>query len=202
MMERLRAMASLLEPLRPLSERTLLEIGAAMGSNVPYLMDLGFRPERILINDVVPEKIEQARSWLPAGVRAVPGDAAALPETETFDVVFAATVFTSIGTYVQRQQVAEKMWRLTAPGGGVLLYDFTWNNPWNRGVRKLTLRDVRRLFPDATVMRHLRVTLAPPLARHVSLPLYRLLSRLAPLRTHVVCWLGKATSARYRPLCI
>jgi hypothetical protein len=35
------------------------------------------------------------------------------------------------------------MWRLTAPGGGVLLYDFTWNNPWNRAVRKLMLRDVR-----------------------------------------------------------
>jgi hypothetical protein len=51
MMERLRAMASLLKPLRPLLERALLEIGAAIGSNVPYLMDLRFRLERILLND-------------------------------------------------------------------------------------------------------------------------------------------------------
>ena len=188
--ERLRAMDALLHALHPLAGRTVLEIGASMGSNVPHLLNLGFRPEHIVINDVVPEKIAQARLWLPAGVRAIAGDAATLSEHETFDVVLAATVFTSILDDAHRQRVADKMWQLVSPGGGVLLYDFTWNNPWNVGVRKLTLRDVRRLFPLAA-MRYRRVTLAPPLARRVSLRVYRLLYRLPPLRTHVVCWLAK-----------
>jgi SAM-dependent methyltransferase len=181
-------MRDALRPLGALGRRTLLEIGAGRGANVPYFSEFGFRPERMVLNELCPEKAADARRKFPC-VRVLVGDAASL-DGECYDVVVAATVFTSIRENGHRRRVAEAMWRLTKPGGGVLLYDFTWNNPWNPNVRKLTVAEIRRLFPAARPA-VTRVTLAPPLARHVPLWLYRIL-RLCPwLRTSVVCWLRK-----------
>jgi len=191
--ERNAAFADLLSPLRPLHERTLLEIGAANGWNVPHLIEMGFRPQHLVINDLAVTLIADARKWLPPSVRIVPGDAASLSTDTSFDVVLASTLFTSILNDSHRRRVAETAWRLVKPGGGVLLHDFSWNNPWNPRVRKLTLAEVRSLFPEASY-RVRRITLAPPIARHVSLPVYRLLHRCRWLRTHFVCWLGKAAS--------
>ena len=52
------------------------------------------------------------------------------------------------------------------PGGGVLWYDFTVDNPRNPDVRGVPVARIRELFPEARVQ-HQRVTLAPPLARAV-----------------------------------
>jgi len=60
------------------------------------------------------------------------------------------------------------------PGGGVLWYDFTVNNPRNPDVRGVPIRRVRALFPQGR-MQAQRVTLAPPIARavtHVHASLY------------------------------
>jgi SAM-dependent methyltransferase len=186
--ERNRAFADCLRPLHPLAGRTLLEIGAAEGANVPYFLAMGFHPKHLVLNDLVADKITRARERFP-DVRAVAGDAATLSADEPFDVVVASTVFTSVPV-AHRPHVAATMWRLVKPGGGVLLYDFTWNNPRNPHVRKLTRREIRALFPEA-VIRWQRVTLAPPLSRHVPLGVYRVLARVPWLRTHVVCWLAK-----------
>ena len=105
----------------------------------------------------------------------------------------ASTLFTSMLDSTHRQRVADVAWRLVKPGGAALLYDFSGNQPWNRRVRKLTLREVRALFPRAS-RRVQRITLAPPIARHVPLWLYRFLNRCVWLRTHFVCWLGKTES--------
>jgi multidrug efflux pump subunit AcrA (membrane-fusion protein) len=79
------------------------------------------------------------------------------------------------------------------PGGAVLWYDFTMNNPRNPDVRGVPLSRVRALFPGATIDAR-RVTLAPPLAR----PLCRLHPLLYPvvnavplLRTHRLAWIEK-----------
>ena len=80
------------------------------------------------------------------------------------------------------------------PGGGVLWYDFTFDNPRNPDVRGVPLSRVRTLFPHAT-LRVRRVTLAPPLARAVTRvhpALYGWFNALPWLRTHVLCWLAKA----------
>src|SRR5215813_11437351 len=140
--ERNAAFADFLFPLRPLEHRTLLEIGAANGWNVPYLTGMGFRPEHLVMNDVEPDLIAEARQSLPPSIKVVLGDAAELSIDTPFDVVMASTLFTSILDSAHRQRVADVAWRLVKPGGGVLLYDFSRNNPWNPRVRKLTLREV------------------------------------------------------------
>jgi hypothetical protein len=89
------------------------------------------------------------------------------------------------------------MWRWVAPGGGVLWYDFTVDNPRNPDVRGVPLARLRRLFPQAAIT-HQRVTLAPPLARplcRLHPGLYALANALPLLRTHVLAWLAKPGGA-------
>jgi hypothetical protein len=85
------------------------------------------------------------------------------------------------------------MWRWLRPGGAVLWYDFTVDNPHNADVRGVPLARVRTLFPQATIV-HRRVTLAPPLARavcRVHPTLYSVFNALPLLRTHLLAWVGK-----------
>ena len=79
------------------------------------------------------------------------------------------------------------------PGGAVLWYDFTVDNPRNPDVRGVPLARLRALFPQGR-LRHRRVTLAPPLARavvRVHPALYRAANALPWLRTHVLAWIAK-----------
>jgi SAM-dependent methyltransferase len=186
--ERLRVCQDFLRHLEPLADRTLLEIGAHHGANVPYFLDWGFRPDRVVLNDIRPA-LNAARSTLPAGIRIMIGDGAQLP-VELFDVVYVGLVFSSIVSPFERLRVAAGIWRLVKPGGGILWYDFTWNNPWNRDVRGVSLDEVGELFPAARLASR-RVTLAPPISRRTPLWLYRVLNRCPLLKTHRVCWLQK-----------
>src|SRR5262245_33515438 len=186
--QRVAVFHTVLRAMEPLNSRTILEIGAGCGANVPYFLGWGFRANAITLNELSSDLAARARVLFPA-VRMVEGDAAEL-ELEPHDVVVASTVFTSVLEDEHRARIARTVWRLTKPGGGVLLYDFTWNNPANPNVRKLTVANIRDLFPEARS--HVRrVTLAPPIARHVGIRIGRLLHSFPWLRTHVVCWLPK-----------
>ena len=86
------------------------------------------------------------------------------------------------------------MWSWLKPGGGVLWYDFTYNNPNNPDVRGMPVRRVHELFPHGRFIVR-RVTLAPPISRRVCRihpALYAVLNALPILRTHVLCWIEKA----------
>jgi len=79
------------------------------------------------------------------------------------------------------------------PGGGVLWYDFTVDNPRNRDVRGVPEARLRQLFPQSQA-RVQRLTLAPPLARavvRVHPALYTVFNVLPALRTHVLAWIAK-----------
>jgi hypothetical protein len=112
------------------------------------------------------------------------------------DVVMAATVFSSLLDDGFQQAMARAMWRWLKPGGAVLWYDFTVNNPRNADVRGVPLARLRALFPHGR-MHHERVTLAPPLARavcRVHPALYGAFNLLPLLRTHVLAWIEKPAS--------
>jgi hypothetical protein len=102
-------------------------------------------------------------------------------------------VFSSLLEDAQQQRLADAMWRWLKPGGAVLWYDFTVDNPNNRHVRGVPLARLRALFP-AGRLRWQRVTLAPPLARRVVAvhpALYGLFNAVPLLRTHVLAWIDK-----------
>ena len=194
--ERQRAMLRLFVRLglTDLARLKLLEVGCGAGGNLLELLRLGFAPQHLTGAELLPERLAQARQLLPSSVPLWGGDASALDITPgSLDIVFQSTVFSSLLDDAFQQRLAAAMWRWVAPGGGVLWYDFTVNNPRNPDVRGVPLARVRALFPQA-VMGHRRITLAPPIARAVCRlhpSLYPLFNALPLLRTHVLVWLQK-----------
>jgi SAM-dependent methyltransferase len=177
-----------------LGARRAVEVGCGAGGNLLELLRYGFRPEHLAGIELLPERLAHARGILPEAVRLVAGDAARADiEPGSQDLVLQFTVFSSLLDDATQAHLAAAMWRWVKPGGGVLWYDFTMDNPRNPDVRGMPLSRVRALFPHAAVQAR-RVTLAPPLARAVTRvhpALYGWFNALPILRTHVVCWLAK-----------
>jgi SAM-dependent methyltransferase len=181
--------------LRDLGALTLLEVGSGSGGNLLELLRLGFAPQHLAGIELLAERHAEARTLLPPSLQLTLGDAT-LADTPpaSRDIVLQSTVFSSLLDDAFQQRLADVMWRTVKPGGGVLWYDFTVNNPRNPDVRGVPLARVRALFPNAR-MSASRITLAPPLARplaRVHPALYTLFNAFPALRTHVLVWLGKA----------
>jgi SAM-dependent methyltransferase len=177
-----------------LSALRLVEVGCGTGGNLLELLRLGFAPQHLTGLELLPDRLAQARQVLPVAVQLREGDATqAAIEAGSQDVVFVSTVFSSLLDDAFQQRLADTMWRWLRPGGAVLWYDFTVNNPRNPDVRGVPLARVAQLFPAARTT-HRRVTLAPPLARLVCRlhpGLYTVFNALPLLRTHRLAWLEK-----------
>jgi SAM-dependent methyltransferase len=177
-----------LAPLR------VLEVGCGGGGNLLELLRLGCRPEHLQGIELLPERHAQARQVLPAALRLWLGDATTAPVADASqDLVMQSTVFSSLLDDAFQQRLADALWRWLRPGGAVLWYDFTVDNPRNRDVRGVPLARLQALFPQGRI-RSQRVTLAPPLARvlcRVHPTLYTAFNLLPWLRTHVLAWVEK-----------
>jgi SAM-dependent methyltransferase len=199
MQERQRALVRLLNRhvTQPLSSLRVLEIGCGSASNLQELARLGFAAENLVGNELLGERVAAARRSAPAQSRIIEGDAMQLPFGDAeFDIVLQSTVFTSILDPAFRERLAHRMWTWVRPGGAVLWYDFTYDNPANSDVKGVPLRVIKVLFPEAAID-VLRITLAPPIARRVTRvhpAMYHLFNVLPLLRTHVLCWIGKKVS--------
>ena len=186
-----------------LPECNLLEIGCGSGNNLLRFLRLGFRPDKLTGNDLLPDRLRTARKILPSAVQLIAGDATTLELVEdSFDIVCLFTVFSSILDDEFQQRLAAKAWSLVKPGGGVLCYDFIYNNPANPDVRAVPIQRLRELFPHGT-MQVVRVTLAPPIGRRVTRlwsGSYSILNRLPVLRSHVLAWLQKDALTAIDPI--
>ena len=172
----------------------LTEVGCGAGGNLLELLRLGFDPAHLQGLELLPERHAQARAVLPAGTVVWLGDAThAEVAPASQDLVLQSTVFTSLLDDGFQQRLADTMWRWVKPGGAVLWYDFTVNNPRNPDVRGVPLARLRQLFPQACIDAR-RVTLAPPLARIVCAwhpSLYTVFNAVPLLRTHLLAWIQK-----------
>ena len=195
--ERQRALLRLLarQGLADLASLRLLEVGCGSGGNLLELLRFGFAPEHLTGIELLPERCAAARRVLPPALSLVEGDALTVHvEPGSQDIVYAATVFSSILDDHFQHRLATAMWRWLRPGGAVLWHDFTVDNPRNADVRGVPLARVRALFAGAAAIDARRVTLAPPLARAVSPihpSLYTVCNALPFLRTHLLCWITK-----------
>lgn len=195
--ERQRAMLALLRDrlTLPTADARVLEIGCGSGSNLLELLLLGFRPANLAGVELLEARAAIARERLPSTVRVEVGDATRFDAPPaSFDIVMQSTVFSSILDRATSAALAARMWDLVAPGGGILWYDFAFDNPANRDVRGVPVAEVRRLFPSGT-MTVKRVTLAPPIARRavaIHPVLYPVLNAFPFLRSHRLCWIQKS----------
>jgi SAM-dependent methyltransferase len=182
----------------PVAERRVLDVGCGTGEDLLQLIRLGFDPAKLVGCELLPERAEEARRRLPGSVQIVVGDAvtASLDEA-AFDVVMHTTVFTSILDDEFQAALAERMWSLVRPGGGVLWCDFVYDNPRNPDVRGIPVRRVRTLFPHGS-FRSRRIGLAPPLSRSLTRihpALYGVANTIPWLRAYVLCWIAKSAGA-------
>ena len=179
---------------RQLADKRVVEVGCGSGGNLQRLLEMGFTASHLSGIELLPERYAAARASLPPEVELFEGDASAIERPEaSADAVLVATVFSSLLDPTFQQRLAATLWRWVKPGGGVIWYDFTVNNPRNPDVRGVPLSRIQALFPQGH-LRHERVTLAPPLARaacrlHPSL--YPVFNAVPLLRTHVLAWVGK-----------
>lgn len=194
--ERQRALLQLFVRLgwTDLAALRLLEVGCGGGGNLLELLRLGFDPGHLTGVDLLPERIAQARRVLPQALALHHGDALVLETpAASQDIVFVSTVFSSLLDDAFQQRLAAAMWHWVRPGGGVLWYDFTVDNPRNPDVRGVPLARLRALFPAGRVQA-VRLTLAPPIARRVVRlhpSLYTVFNAVPWLRTHVLAWIAK-----------
>lgn len=173
-----------------LSTVKFLEIGAGSGSNIEFFKRMGLKANHILANELIPERVEMLRINHP-DIQIFAGDATLLkPEMiGKCDVIFQSTVFTSILDKTFREKLAQTMMSLLSERGIILWYDFIFDNPSNPDVKKVTVEELRVLFPQVR-WQVKKVTLAPPLGRRVG-RMYPMLNAFPFLRTHIVA-VGRA----------
>jgi SAM-dependent methyltransferase len=181
--------------LAPVQDKRLLEVGCGSGDNLLLLLTLGFQPENLVGNELLEERVIRARRLLPSGIKILRGDASKLElKEQSFDIVFQSTVFTSILDDDFQNKLANHMWSLVKPGGGILWYDFVFDNPRNPDVKGVSIKRIRAMFPEGEI-KVWKLTLAPPISRNVakiSPSLYTLFNLLPLLRSHVLCWIKRA----------
>jgi len=172
----------------PCRESKVLEVGAGLGGNIPMLLMCGFKKENIHLNELLPERINIIKTHHKE-YKLYEGDFLTIDVKDSYDYIFQSTVFSSILDQGLREKLAEKMWDKLNPGGYIIWYDFVYNNPKNRQVRKVTKADVLALFPGAVYTEFHKLTLAPPIGRRVG-KLYGLFN-FPFLRTHILALLQK-----------
>jgi len=193
--ERETVMASLLRSagLQSLAGLRILDVGCGRGDTLRQLLDFGAEPRFLFGVDLVEEHVEEARRLSPH-IQITQGNATRLPFVDSsFDLIVVFTMFTSILDGDFKRAAATEICRVLAPGGMLLWYDFTYNNPRNPDVRGVGRAEIQRLFPGWTITLR-RVTLAPPIGRAVakfSPLLYMTLARLRILCTHYLAFMKK-----------
>jgi ubiquinone/menaquinone biosynthesis C-methylase UbiE len=177
-----------------LTNLRLLEVGSGTGANLLDMLRWGLAPQNLSGVELLQERHEAARALLPTSVQLWQGDALQLDvPLASEDLVLQSTVFSSVLSDDFQQRLATQMWRWLKPGGAIVWYDFTINNPSNPDVRGVPLPRVRALFPHGKFQTQ-RLTLAPPLARwavKIHPSVYTLLNTLPVLRTHLLAWIVK-----------
>jgi SAM-dependent methyltransferase len=173
-----------------LSTKKIMEIGAGSGGNLLFFQYLGFKWKNIYANELLEERYQVLCGRLPNST-CILGDALELTYKNEFDIVFQSTVFTSILDQDFRKALAKKMFEMLKPGGMIISYDFTYNNPKNKDVLKLTRHDIGKLFPDSKEIQFKKVTLAPPVSRSTG-RFYDVINFFFPfLRTHLIAVIKK-----------
>jgi hypothetical protein len=148
----------------PRSGTPCLEVGFGSLGWFPELIGWGLREGDLHGLELDKVRLDQAHAALPLADLRV-GDARELPwPSNTFGLVIASTLFSSVAEVASRRDIANEITRVLLPGGALLWYDLAVRNPKRAALRPIGRRELNGLFPDlqGTIR---RVTLAPPLAR-------------------------------------
>ncbi|HEX6031842.1 MAG TPA: class I SAM-dependent methyltransferase [Tepidiformaceae bacterium] len=165
----------------------VFEAGCSTGYNLRLFLQWGARPENLAGIDIDPAAVDYCRAHSPE-IRVHQGSADTIPEPdERFDLSIAFTLFSSVPDEDIAHGIAREMFRITRPGGLILVYDMRRRNPRNAKVHPISVEDLRRWFPKCPV-RVQSITLAPPIARALGryAPWLYGPAAIPPLRSHAM----------------
>ena len=171
-----------------LRKLAVVDVGCGSGGFLRQLVNWGADPRRLTGTEFLQDRLDLAQLRSAPGIRWHLGDLDGLPGASA-DLVTANTVFSSVLDEAARVVLAANMWRIVAPRGWCMVFDFSYNNPRNSHVRKVSPAELRRYWPAAR-SRWRSLLLAPPLARSLA-RMPRIVSELVtavapPLRSHFV----------------
>lgn len=171
----------------PGGSASLLDVGCGDGSLLATVAER-WPDVRLAGVDLRPERIEEARAKVP-DAQLVVGSADALPfDDDSFDVVTAITLLSSLPSDAMETAAAREMARVIKPAGWLVWFDLRYDNPSNKAVHRIDARRLARLFPGWE--QELRSsTVLPPLARRLGRftpVLYPILELVPPLRSHLI----------------
>lgn len=162
------------------------EAGCSTGYNLRLMVQWGARPGDQAGIDLDTAAVDYCMSHAPE-IRVHAGSADDIREPdESFDLSLAFTLFSSVPDENVAEGIAAELFRITRPGGLILVYDMRRQSPGNPNVHPIAPEDLRRWFPRCP-MRVRTITLAPPIARLVGRyapGLYSPLAAVPWLRTH------------------
>ena len=179
-----------LHELWPISAgKKILDLGAGELFWGDQFVAMGIKRDDYVGLDLLVWRLQNGRAS-GRDYQAVAASAAELPfETATFDVISQFTMMTSVLDDALRRRIAAEMIRVLKPGGYILWYDFRYNNPSNPNVRGIRRAELESLFPGLPANLQ-TITLLPPLARKLGLPLLKFFYACPILRSHYLAWIG------------
>lgn len=176
-----------IEAVVPRGDARVLDLGCGAGELGSSVAASGVHTEWVGV-DLRPEAILAARSRHPAGTYHVASADEVPAASNSFDVVVAQLLFSSLPSRDLETSVAVEIQRLLRPAGWLVWCDLRLSNPWNPTMHGISAGRLRELFPGWTVTVR-SAGLLPPLARRLGIAtpvLYPVLSAISPLRPYLV----------------
>ncbi len=170
-----------------------LDIGCGNGGNLTILNSMGVEPNCLYGNDIMPNRIEEAKKRLPTLAHLDCNNFLEIPYQENFfDCIFLYTVLSSILDLDFQKALIQKAKSLLKPGGVIIIYDFIYNNPANPDVRRIDIGFLKKTFIPLSYSIK-KATIIPPIARKFNkFPIIlRLMSLFSFLKSHRFIYLQK-----------
>jgi len=177
----------------------VFDAGCSTGYNLRLMVQWGARPQHLAGMDIDAEAIASFAALSPE-IRGHTGSAEDVPEPDqAFDLSLAFTLFGSVFDEDVAAAIARELFRITKPGGLIVVYDVRRKNLGNPGTHAVDEDDIRRWFPKCP-LRMRSISVASPLAHIVGryAPwLYGALAAIPPLRSHAFCVLRRPATSPF-----
>jgi ubiquinone/menaquinone biosynthesis C-methylase UbiE len=165
----------------------VLDLGCGNATNLANFVNYGFSPGNLFGLDIRKEDVIDASKYH-KHLNLLVADGKRLPfPDESFNIILTFTLFATILDEGVREKVAIEIMRILKKGGIVLWYDMRVDNPLNPYVKKVTLKEIKKLFPKTSIKLK-SITLNPFITRKLvsfSHTLTTVLNTIPVLHTHL-----------------